>query len=406
VAGDTSFPAGTVDCRLFDCLQVNLALLADRWHGPGAHLNLGAVLGFRPAEGPHGFPTVVRSTRRQLAEIAPRLGLAVLGRQTADGGELLPTPGRYVVADAFHLPWVPYFGQRHMEHSFLLEPGPDGAGVTVVDGYHNETRWGIARPVGRVLDRAALAAAVPGPASAVTFGPGAYVPADEPVHDLAEAEEMAGYVAAYAEHLDRPAALQALTLETWLLARSRALHVRFLQTRGLLAPDSAAETAALAHVRAWESLAEATYLSSRRVERARPENRRLYELLADQLQGDRTLFGALGATVPASSAATAGPMAGTTAPDVLREHVAITVATVLRVDPGTLLGGCVLADVPGFSSFRVVEIVERLERGLALEFAPADLVPENLHHIDGICRIVQRALPPGASPQLTRIGGF
>ncbi|MEV7425371.1 MULTISPECIES: hypothetical protein [unclassified Streptomyces] len=406
MSGDASVAGGTVDCRLFDCLQVNLALLADRQHGPGTHLNLGAVLGFRPAEGPHGLPTVARSTRQQLAETAPRLGLAVLDRRTADGGELLPTPGRYVVADAFHLPWVPYFGQQHMEHSFLLEPGPAGAGVTVVDGYHNETRWGSARPVQRVLDHAAMAAAVPGPALAVTFGPGEYVRADEPVHDLADEGEMAGYVAAYAEHPDRAAALHALTLETWLLARSRALHVRFLQIRGLLGPDSAEGAAARAHVRAWESLAEATYLSSRRVERARPVNPRLYGLLADQLHCDRKLFGALGTMVNAPSSGAAGPVAGTIVPDLLREHVAVTVAMVLRVDPGALLGGRVLAEVPGFSSFRVVEIVERLERGLAVEFAPSDLVPENLHHLDGICRIVQRALPPGASPRLTRIGGF
>ncbi|MET8944511.1 acyl carrier protein [Streptomyces sp. NPDC004542] len=459
---------GTVEWQLFDCVQVNLAVLADRWHGPGTHLDLGAVLRFRPRPGPGGLPTVERSAADQLTESAQRLGLTVLDLRTTRAGEpVVPAAGRCVVADAYHLPWVPYFGRRHMDHSFLLEPA-DGADALVVDGYHNDTPWGAARPVGRPLSRAELAAAVPGPALSVTLAPaaGPVAPAGAAL-DLADEEAAGRYVTAYAEHPDRLAALDRLTLETWLLARSRKLHVRFLRSRGLLADG----TAALAHVKAWESLAESVYLGYRRVERGRPEPGELFTRLARQLDRDREVFGpgtatgtpatgAAGATGttgaaeaaeaaeaagadaartaepdtagradtasatrptpatprhqeasgpdtpprtppagadPARTAEPGGAGEGTPVPGALRERVAASAGAVLRTDPAALLDGRPLADVPGFTSFRVVEIVERLERELSVEFVADDLVPENLHHVDGICRIVLRALPTGTT---------
>ena len=395
VPAPASLPA-CVEWPLFDCVQVNLAILAERWHGPGAPLDLGAVLRFRPLPGPDGLPTVERSAADQLTEAAQRLGLAVLDRRTTAPGETVtPAEGRYVVADAFHLPWVPYAGRRHMEHSFLLEPAGD-ADAVVVDGYHNETPWGSARPLRRPLSRAELAAAVPGPALVVTLAPAGGPPAPAAAEvDLADEETAARYVAAYAEHPDRRAALDRLTLETWLLARSRRLHARFLSSRGLLADDSAA----LAHVEAWESLAESVYLGYRRVERGRPETREVFTRLTERLGRDREAFGP--ATVPA---AVPPPADATPVPAPLRARVAAAAGAVLKADPAALLEGRPLADVPGFTSFRVVEIVERLERELSVEFDADDLVPENLHHVDGICRIVLRALPAGtAAPQPARL---
>lgn len=394
---------GTVDWQLFDCVQVNLAILADRWHGAGTHLNLGAVLRFRPTPGPGGLPTVERPVGEQLAEAARTFCLAVVDRRTTRTSEAVePAEGRYVVADAYHLPWVPYFGQRHMEHSFLLETA-EGGGAVVVDGYYNETPWGSARPVSRPLARAELAAAVPGPALAVTFARGDGPPAPaRPALDLGADGVAESYVAAYSEHPDRLTALDRLTLETWLLARSRKLHARFLQARGVLADDSATA----AHVEAWESLAESVYLGYRRVERGRPEARELYTRLADQLHRDHEVFGSSTARVPERT-----PAVRESVPASLRERVAAVAATVLGVDPAPLLDGRPLADVPGFSSFRVVEIVERIEHELFLEFAASDLVPENLHEVDAICRIVLRALPTEAAAQsghrpIARAGGI
>ncbi|MFM9368738.1 acyl carrier protein [Streptomyces sp. Da 82-17] len=379
---DAGPDSGAVDCRLFDCIQVNLALLADRWHGPGTSLYAGAALRFRPVPGPGGLPTVEEPTSGQLDRTARALGLVVRDRHgVGPGEELTAAEGRYVVADAWHLPWVPYFGHRHMDHSFLLEPADGGA--VVVDGYHNETPWGSARPVRRPISADDLAAAVPAGALAVTLAPAAAPAGAEPELDFADAESRARYVAAYAEHDDRVAALDRLTLETWLLARSRRLHAAFRARTGTL-PEGAED-----HVRAWESLAESVYVGYRRAERGRPEPRDLYVRLADRLDRDLDVFGAAAVRMPEPAAD--APTAPATAPAALREQVAAAAGTVLRADPAALLDGRALADMPGYTSFRVVEIVERLERELSLEFAADDLVPENLHHVDGLCRIVLRA---------------
>ncbi|MYS24048.1 Phosphopantetheine attachment site, partial [Streptomyces sp. DvalAA-14] len=79
------------------------------------------------------------------------------------------------------------------------------------------------------------------------------------------------------------------------------------------------------------------------------------------------------------------------APAGLRAAVAEEAAAVLRVPAERVLGGAALNAIPGFSSFRMVEIVERLEDRLDVSFDADDLVPENLHDIDSLCRIVRRA---------------
>ena len=62
--------APSVRAELLDCVQSNLAVLADRHHGPGSHLALGAVLRFTPRPGPDGLPTVEPSADSQLAAVA------------------------------------------------------------------------------------------------------------------------------------------------------------------------------------------------------------------------------------------------------------------------------------------------------------------------------------------------
>ncbi|MEV1026113.1 acyl carrier protein [Streptomyces sp. NPDC050264] len=388
----------TTDCRLFDCVQVNLAILADRWHGVHTHLNLGSVLRFWPTPGPAGLPTVERSLADQLAEAAPLLGLDITEQARTRAGEPPePAQGRYIVSDAYHLPWVPYAGQRHMEHSFLLEA--DAHGAVVVDGYHNETPWGSARPLTRRLDRAELAAAVPGSATTVTFAPARPAPATPAtVIDLADDATIDAYVSAYTGHPDRVAAFDRLTLETWLLARSRRLHASFLDGPAGLAADPVRD----AHVAAWEALAESVYVGYRRVARGRSAPAGTPDRLAAQLRRDREVFGA-----GTAHAVARAETAAVTVPAPLRDRVADTVAAVLTVDVAGVLDADSLADLPGFTSFRVVEIIERLEHDLSVECAADDLVPENLHHLDGIGRIVLSALHTAPEPAriAARTGG-
>ncbi len=141
-AGMTETPLPALPYELFDCLQANIAVLADRWHGTGTHLRLGSTLRFRPVTGADGLPSVERTAEECLADSRRGLGIAVRAlHRTPAADRLCPAEGCYVVSDAYHLPWVPYFEQRHMDHSFLAEAS-DVDGVQVVDGYHNETPMG------------------------------------------------------------------------------------------------------------------------------------------------------------------------------------------------------------------------------------------------------------------------
>ncbi|MFK4065415.1 hypothetical protein [Streptomyces sp. NPDC029674] len=390
-----------MDAELFDCLQVNLAAHADRLHGAGTHLLLGAALRFRPAPGPLGLPTVERGVRAQLAEATRRLGLvadqAYLASSAAD---LTPADSCYVVADAFHLPWVPYYRQRHMEHSFLLEnDGTDG--VLVRDSYHNETPWGIARPGRWTLTRQEFAAAVPGPALAVRLGaaPGGPPDAATPEADFADPHAVDAYADAYLQHPDRTAALRQLTLETWLLARDRELHAAHLRHTGRL-PDG---DALPGHLAAWKKLTEQVYLAHRRVERGRPEPQGLTGRLTALLHADLRIFGH-GKGVGPVAVAAGTPEPAPDVPEELRRAVAATAARVLGTDEATLLAGAAFDSVPSFSSFRVVEIVERLESELGIEFAADDLAPENLHHVDAVCRVIHRSNDGGAPRALALDG--
>ncbi|MEV4878670.1 acyl carrier protein [Streptomyces cyaneofuscatus] len=387
----SSAPPTTTECALFDCVQVNLAVLADRWHGPDTHRALGAVLRFTPKPDADGLPTVEPTVADHLADAERLIGVRVVAeRRTGPGEPLRPAPGHYVVSDAYHLPWLPYAGHRHMEHSFLLEG--DAHAPVVLDGYHNETPWGSARPLTRSLTAGELAAAVPGAATSILLAPSDPPRAAVPELDLSGGAAVDAYVAAYAEHPDRAVAFDRLTLQTWLLARSRKLHARFLADR-----DPAGEAARDAHVRAWEALAESVYIGYRRVARGRPEPTGTFDRLAAQLHADHAVFGATaGPPVPAATAPPEVPAA-------LREKIAHTVAEVLGTDAATVLRAASLADLARFTSFRVVEIIERLEQDLSVECAADDLVPENLHHLDGIGRIVHTALRAAPEPVPARI---
>jgi hypothetical protein len=428
--GGLLLPSAALDAPhapLYDCLQTNLALLAQSRFG-APELALGARLALTPRPGPDGLPTVEPTPGAHLDAARELLGLTVVEHRAVparpDVAALLGGhPAVYVVADAYHLPWVPYRAHEHMDHSFLAEPGPDG-GVTVLDAYHNDTAYGPARPGRWTLTAAHLADALPAGATATAFhrAPGTPAAPTAPVHRAPTPAAIEAYVLAYREHPDRPTALRRLTLETWLLSRARRLHAAY--RAAAYGPDPRAE----AHLADWAKLTEQTYLAHRRVERGRPEPPGPVDRLATLLAEDREVFGAdadadadadanCGTTAdtggihaganradPAESgaagaetgartnaASSTGARAIADSGDALRETVAEEAAAVLRAAPARLLAGTPLGAVPSFSSFRLVEIVERLEDRLGVRFDADDLVPENLHDLDSLCRIVRRA---------------
>lgn len=355
---NTGAPAPAWD--MYDCLQANLALLAD---GGTA---LGARLGFAPGPGADGLPTVEPALDDHLEAARELLGLGTVDRRTLgprpSPAELLDDHRTvYVVADAYHLPWVPYRGHRHMEHSFLLESA-DGM-ATVRDAYHNDTPWGPARPGSWQFDPGTLAEALPDGCLVLAFThTAAAVPSVE--YRAPAASAVAEYLRAYREHADRAQALERLMLETWLLFRARRLHAACRGT------DTGPDTETGAHLAEWARLAEQTYLAHRRVERGRPEPTGPLDRLAQLLAADAAVFGGGAA---------------------LREQVAAEAGAALRVPASVLLDGAELRSLPAFSSFRMIEIVERLEDRFHVEVSPDDLVPENLRDLDALCRTVTRA---------------
>ena len=354
--------AGTVRAELLDCVQSNLAVLADRFHGPDTHLALGATVRFAPRPGPHELPTVEPEAEHQLAAIAD-IGLVErLRRHDVPPTELAALAAAhgplYVMADTYDMPWLPYHRQRHMQHSYLV--AAEGDRALVSDAYHSHTPWGLASPGEWVLDWAEL------PRSSLVMVLERAAAGAPDVGPAGEYGDVDAYAAAYADHPDRFAALDQLTTETWLLARSRRLHAEFLAATGRTPAPGTDD-----HLKRLDRLAEQAFLAMRRVQRGRPEPARLTADLTDALHADRALFDA-----PRNP---------------LRETVTETVADILGIDTAAVLAAPSLTAVPGFNSFQVVEIVEALEERLGIEFAAEDLLPENLHRIDDLCRLVQSA---------------
>ncbi|MBL1089857.1 MULTISPECIES: hypothetical protein [Streptomyces] len=376
------FAFGSVHSGLLDCIQVNLAVLADHHHGPGAHLRLGAPLGFRSWERPDGLPTVDPPLAEQLRLAPGLLGLRVVRNERLHRAAVFAAvrradAARYVVADAFHLPWLPYHGQAHMDHSFLLAAGPGGWHIT--DAYRSETSWGTAAPGTWVLTEDELAGIES--AEVVEVAPDTARPAAGPPPLVSVDESaVAGYLDAYDACPDRARAIGQLTVETWLLARSRTLHATY---RALFADhaDDARRAAEAAHLRAWDKVVEQTYLAHRRLSRGRAEPPGIVDRLREVLAADLTVFGA----PPGIPAPAAAPPAG----DPLRAQVAAVAADVLGVEVAGLLGGAPFDSFPTFSSFRLIEIIERLETALGRELDADALVPENLRRVDDLCRIAR-----------------
>ncbi|MGW2835323.1 hypothetical protein [Streptomyces sp. NPDC001286] len=364
-------PLEGVRSDVLDCVQVNLAVLADHFHGPDTHLNLGAHLDLPLRTLPDGLPSADPTLDARLLTDAPLVGLRPTGRRRLTAPELLAETAlrpevHYVVADSYHLPWLPYHGNAHMDHSFLLAAGP--AGWHVTDAYRIETRWGAALPGEHVLGEAALSGI--GAAEVVTFAP---VPPERVEPSVADVDPEP-YVHAYATWPDRLRALEQLAAETWLLTRARKLHATYrAQCAGRAEPTEAER----AHLTAWDKLVEQAYLAQRRVARGRAEPAGTTDRLAELLAADRAVFAA-DATTP------------TDAGDGLRRAVAGMAADVLGVAEADLLHGAALDSFPSFSSFRLVEIIDRIESDLGVELDADELIPEKLRRVDDFCRIARR----------------
>lgn len=385
----TATPAApaAVRAELLDCMQANLAVLADGSHGPRTHLRLGAVLRLDPRPEATGLPTVEPTLTDQLAAARTLLGLGTddLARDRPTAGVLAALADgrtRYVVADAHDLPWTPYHGRRHLEHSLLLR-ADGGGGVEITDAYHNDTPWGRARPARWTLTTAAAAAALPPVLNAVTapevvpLGP---VPPPGPGSDPAAVE---AYLAPYRGRGDA-GTLDRLCLQTWLLTRSRALHAAFLAAGDELPP------AATAHLDRWRAVSEQAYVALRRAERGRPAPAGVLDAVAELLHRDAAVLtraDAAGRIAPVTRVAATGSREA----DPMWPQFAGVVGTVLGTSAAELSRVGSLAEIRSCSSLRLVEVIEALEHTFGVRFGPADLAPDRLHDLDHLLALSRPA---------------
>jgi acyl carrier protein len=346
----------TVRADALDCVQANLAVLAD-WHGKvGAHLELGAPLRFDTEVGPTGVPRVASSVPYRLAAAHDLLGLRVAERwdgvSGVELGDLVAEHGPlYVLGDAYDLAWTPYAGHQHTEHTFILSTSD-----TVVDAYRDETPWGPHYPGTWRISPGDLP-----PVTAFLLAADA-VPA-RPGVLAANARAMSEALPAIATYLDaNSAGSERVVLDIWLLGRSRLLHAAWLTRHGIDAE------AADAQARAWLSFASQSYVAWRRGGLSPTVLAEMSRLLHEDVE--------LAAKLAAF--------------EVRPQHdvkavVVTAIGEVLRVTEDTVRAASALRELPGFNSFRLVDIIERAETQLDVRLKDEDLTAESIRDVEALC---------------------
>jgi hypothetical protein len=247
VRADTIRAVLDVDLVLLDCLQANVAMV---FHMAGV-ADLTSVLGaqwwFRDAEpGPEFMfeseaARIQRMTGLRAVESVPgRAGTRAACTDALHAG-LLPI----VISDAYVLPWVPYAGRRHMDHSFVVT-GIDGTGISFTDLYENRTEWGAAAPTDGVLD-AATVGMIDRCARTRLW---TFVPADTPgnqdcsVPALVTANRSAltrwrpgDYASMARRHVRTLWGIETLAEIAWTVDRRRRLYARWLTSASRQCPE-------------------------------------------------------------------------------------------------------------------------------------------------------------------------
>lgn len=238
---------------------------------------------------------------------ADRVGEGLAGLLAAEGPVLL-------LGDAYAMPWVPYHGHAHMEHSFIVDGvSVDGRWAEVADGYCNRTEWGEAVPCRARVAVEDLAGICPSPGAAglragVLERTAPPRPVDAGAWLRRNAEAIAGpSTAAAFERFadparvaagDAPARFDQFVLACWLVARSRTVHARWLarvarEHPPLLPPGFPAEFEASV-VAPWTRAMEFSYIASRRVRLGRAAPPAAFDIVAGQAApAERELAGRL-----------------------------------------------------------------------------------------------------------------
>ncbi len=305
-------PDEQLDTDVLDCWEANLAIVLRQL----ARNDIRTVFGsewwadFDEGQVERGLSLWSRPLEERLAALAGvcLIPIAMRGNSLVETCAAVLAQGLtpLVVSDAYCMPWVPYYGQIHISHSFVVaEASTSSATLAFVDAYENSTEWGEARPQAGVAGGhvvRCLQELEPGPAVYV-LEPADALPSidraellrsnvaamprwlqDDPIGRLARC------YAAAAGDLDR---FSAFCLDCWEILRKRRLYQRWLEDLekddgGLLPPGfrKAFEADVIAP---WVEANRFAYVNLRRLRLAREPSSQVFELVAQAGVAEREL---------------------------------------------------------------------------------------------------------------------
>lgn len=297
-----------VDVDALDCVAVNVAVLLEQagvrdvrtpfaaeWHFSFEPQRTEAqlLLGRSPLQ-----DLVARYTRHTIRE--DRLsddGLSADLARLADEGPSL------LFGDAYHMPWLPYANNQHMEHSVILT-AIDDRSADIVDAYSIRTEWGEARPTATSVSTDCLVDSINSLKSArhkiawsvqkgsemagQGFDRVLLANVENILQELDARHAMRTFATYYADHAKNPDALAQFALDCWLITRARQIHARWLadlaQKSSGLVSATVVEAFTTAVVRPWQTASEFAYIAFRRAKDGRSAPETSFKLIMNQIE--------------------------------------------------------------------------------------------------------------------------
>ncbi|HEY0604757.1 MAG TPA: hypothetical protein VGD58_17700 [Herpetosiphonaceae bacterium] len=299
------------DSAYLDCLNDNLAVLLDHLGVRDTRTPFACqwYFDFDPAAAAHG-PILESLSVEEL--IREQTG-CTLQKCEFERGHAVEQCSAFVergqpvlvFGDAFLMPWLPYFGREHMDHSFIVDGiSADHKLLHLVDAYTNRTEWGMAAPTETCLPALALE-----PITQDLDSPhcGSFwlmqqtaeaAPADVGALLRRNAEQMrvqarpGGPLTAFCRHYaqaitDAPA-VKDFTLACWLVARARAYHQLWLSDVARAQPDlldpGFVDLFKRDVAQPWQRVSEFAYILFRRVSQGRTPPETCFQMLAQTVR--------------------------------------------------------------------------------------------------------------------------
>lgn len=307
------------DSAYLDCLNDNLAVLLDQLGVRDVRTPFACqwYFDFDPAaaRGPVLESLPVEELIREQTGCTLQTFQFERGRAVEQCGDLVQRGQPVLVfGDAYLMPWLPYFGREHMEHSFIVDGiSADHKLLHIVDAYTNRTEWGMAEPTATCLPALGLEPIIhdfdsphsgsfwimrqTATATAADFGALLKRNADQMSGQAREDGPLAVFCRYYAQAITDVPAIKAFTLACWLIARARAYHHLWLSDVVRARPDlldpGFADLFAQDVVQPWQRVSEFAYILFRRVSQGRTPPDTCFQMLAQTVRPQESRAAAL-----------------------------------------------------------------------------------------------------------------